>query len=310
MPEHNAPTRRMCATAEVHHRLLERPDYQRMRARVESNARLKTLTGIVEIAVVVHIVLKDPAFVTDQQVQSQIDVLNEDFQARNSDVGQVPGVWTGLVGNPEIRFTLATADPTGGATTGITRTVTTVDAFGTDDGVKFGASGGKDAWDTRRYLNIWVCEIRGGVLGYAQFPGGPADTDGVVILTSAFGRGGTAQGNFNLGRTATHEVGHYLDLRHIWGDRIACLGDDLIADTPQHEGPNYDVPVFPRVTCKNGPNGEMFMNYMDYVNDAAMYMFTRGQVDRMRAALAGPRQMLDDMGTSQMLPAGMMKSVW
>ena len=286
----NTPTRRICATAEVHHRLLEDPEYQAHRARVENFVRrARPVAGIVDIQVVVHIVLKNPQSIADAQVRSQIDVLNEDFQKRNADVGNTPSVWSSIVGDAEIQFDLATMDPGGNATNGITRTVTQRDSFGTNDKVKFAASGGHDAWDTSRYLNIWVCNIAGGVLGYAQFPGGPPATDGVVIRASAFGRQGTARTPFDRGRTTTHEVGHYLDLRHIWGDRVACLGSDLVADTPQHEGPNYGAPAFPRVTCNNAPDGEMFMNYMDYVDDAAMCMFTKLQVERMRAALSGPR---------------------
>jgi len=286
----NKPSRRMCATAEVHHRLLEDPEYQRRRARVERFARRAVpLSGIVDIDVVVHVVLQNPTAVTDAQVYTQIDVLNEDFHVANADIGQVPSVWTGLVGDAELRFRLAPVDPAGNKTNGITRTQTAVASFGTNDAVKFAASGGVDAWNTDRYLNFWVCELSGGVLGYAQFPGGPPDTDGVVILASAFGRGGSARAPFDLGRTATHELGHYFDLRHIWGDRVACLGDDLVADTPQHEQPNYGTPAFPQVTCNNMPDGEMFMNFMDYVDDVAMFMFTKLQVSRMRTALAGPR---------------------
>jgi Pregnancy-associated plasma protein-A len=111
-----------------------------------------------------------------------------------------------------------------------------------------------------------------------------------VILQSAFGNTGTAAAPFNLGRTATHEIGHWLNLRHIWGDDgTGCTGDDFVADTPNAGGPNYGTPAFPHISCSNGPNGDMFMNYMDYVDDAAMFMFTQGQVDRMQAALDGPR---------------------
>jgi hypothetical protein len=127
--------------------------------------------------------------------------------------------------------------------------------------------------------------LSGGLLGYAQFPGGPQATDGVVINYQAFGTNGTASAPFNKGRTATHEVGHYLNLRHIWGDTPDCSGSDMVADTPNSAGPNFGTPAFPVVTCNNGPNGDMFMNYMDYTDDAAMFMFTTQQVLRMRTAL-------------------------
>ena len=128
-----------------------------------------------------------------------------------------------------------------------------------------------DAWPSAQYLNLWVCPLAGGLLGYAQFPGGPAATDGVVILHSAFGINGTAAAPFNLGRTATHEIGHWLNLNHIWGDDgTGCSGTDNVADTPNQGGPNYGAPTFPHLSCSNGPNGDLFVNYMDYVDDRAI----------------------------------------
>jgi hypothetical protein len=137
-----------------------------------------------------------------------------------------------------------------------------------------------------------VCNLGGGLLGYAQFPGGPAKTDGVVILYSACGTRRGAIAPFNKGRTATHEVGHFLGLRHIWGDKNDCTGNDFVVDTPPARQANTGKPKFPHITCNNGPSGDMFMNYMDYVDDDAMFMFTEGQVARMNATLAGPRKKL------------------
>jgi hypothetical protein len=141
-----------------------------------------------------------------------------------------------------------------------------------------------------------VCNLSDGLLGYAQFPGGPSKTDGVVILYTAFGTKGVAAAPFNLGRTATHEIGHWLNLRHIWGDRTDCTGSDGVSDTPRAQMPNTGRPTFPRISCDNGPNGDMFMNYMDYVDDAAMFMFTSGQATRMNACLAGSRKELAGIG--------------
>ena len=194
--------------------------------------------------------------------------------------------------DPRIQFKLATRDPSGKPTTGITRTATTAPEFGPDNGVKSKRTGGVDAWPANRYLNIWVCNLGGGLLGYAQFPGGPAKTDGVVILYSAFGSRGRVDPPFNKGRTATHEIGHFLGLRHIWGDRNDCTGNDFVADTPAALQANTGKPKFPHITCNNGPDGDMFMNYMDYTDDASMFMFTTGQVARMNATLAGPRKAL------------------
>jgi hypothetical protein len=147
-----------------------------------------------------------------------------------------------------------------------------------------------DPRPTTKYLNFWICNLGEGLLGYAQFPGGPAKTDGVVILYTAFGTTGAAAAPFNLGRTATHEVGHWLNLRHIWGDKTDCSGSDQVSDTPKAQMPNYGTPTWPHISCNNGPNGDMFMNYMDYVDDAAMFMFTQGQAARLNATLAGPRK--------------------
>ena len=155
--------------------------------------------------------------------------------------------------------------------------------------MKRSSTGGDDAWDASQYLNIWCCNLGGGLLGYAQFPGGAAATDGVVFLYSSIGsvaQPGTYS-PYNLGRTATHEVGHWLNLRHINGD--TNCGNDLVSDTPTQQALNFGCPAFPHVTCSNGPNGDMFNNYMDYGDDNCLNMFTAGQGTRMTAALNGPR---------------------
>jgi hypothetical protein len=226
------------------------------------------------------------------QVKSQIKVLNQDFRATNPDKNNTPLPWKGLVTDAMVEFELATKDPQDNSTTGILYHPTAESEFDDDDAVKFSSQGGADAWPTKRYLNIWVCTLADGLLGYAQFPGGPAATDGVVILNTAFGTNGTAKAPFNKGRTTTHEIGHYLNLRHIWGDTEDCSGGDFVSDTPNAETPNFGKPTFPSISCTNGPHGDMFMNYMDYVDDAAMYMFTTGQVSRMHTALDGPRKAL------------------
>jgi len=277
--------------------LLQDPEYQRRRIAINLHLARFLLfdgashrAGITQIPVVVHVVYSNAAGnIADAQIQSQIDVLNRDYRANNPDRSNVPGVWSGLIADARIQFVLAQNDPDGNPTDGVTRTATTTQSFGTDDAVKSVATGGADGWPSDSYLNIWVCELGGGLLGYAQFPGGPSATDGVVILNRAFGTLGTATPPFNLGRSATHEIGHWLNLIHIWGDRLDCKGTDDVDDTPTAQAPNYGKPAFPHVSCNNGPNGDMFMNYMDYVDDDAMFMFTQGQVARMAATLDGPR---------------------
>ncbi len=295
-----APKRRQCGTQQVHERLLE--EYPAFRARqnsIEQGIRRSIERGIarrvarqlIKIPVVVHVVYRTAAEnISDRQVKSQIDALNRDYGQKNTDQNLIPEPWKGLAANPNIQFALAKKDPNGKATTGITRTKTTRPSFGTGDTVKTAAGGGHPAWPASRYLNLWACTLGGGLLGYAQFPGGPAKTDGVVILNTAFGTTGTATAPFDLGRTATHEVGHWLNLHHIWGDRNDCGGTDFVTDTPNAQLPNYGKPTFPHISCNNAPNGDMFMDYMDYVDDAAMVMFTAGQVERMNATLAGPRK--------------------
>ena len=226
---------------------------------------------------------------SEQQIQSQIEVLNQDFNRANSDLDAVPEVWRSLVGSAGVSFVLADRDPLGGASDGITRSPATVPSFTDDDAVKRTASGGADAWPADRYLNIWVCSLQD-LLGYAQFPGGPLETDGVVIDYRSFGTTGTVEAPFDRGRTAVHEIGHWLNLFHIWGDDgTGCAGTDNVEDTPNQAGPNTGLPTFPSPSCGNEPSGDMFVNFMDYTDDAGMIMFTHGQVTRMAAAITGPR---------------------
>ena len=298
-----APFRRSCACIQVHFGLLDKFHQFRLnQANIESFTRncvragdLAFRAGVISIPVVVHVVYRTASEnISDAQVKSQIKVLNRDFRAKNSDISKVPAPFKNLVGDGRVQFKLATKAPDGKRARGITRTKTNQPAFTIDDGVKSSRTGGHDPWDTKRYLNIWVCTLSGGLLGYAQFPGGPPETDGVVILNTAFGTIGTATAPFNKGRTATHEIGHYLNLSHIWGEaRIpTCIDSDYVGDTPNQFGPNYGKPRFPTISCNNGPRGDMFISYMDYVDDAAMFMFSQEQVARMQAALAGPRSQL------------------
>ena len=283
-----------CATAAVHQRLLATaPGYAQARDRSENaawevrRAAAAVRPGVTRIPVVVHVVSATAEQdISAEQVRSQIDSLTADYRARNADVGQVPEPFAPLVGDARIEFELASTDPDGNPTEGITRTSTTVAAFADDDAVKAAATGGADPWPTDRYLNLWVCPLVEGLFGYAQMPGGPAATDGVVIAYIAFGTLGTATPPFHLGRVATHEVGHWLNLLHIWGDDgDGCNGTDFVDDTPNQAGFNLGTPTFPVITCDNGPNGDMFMNYLDFTDDVAMFMFTAGQAARMQACL-------------------------
>jgi hypothetical protein len=251
---------------------------QNFMANPNANARL--VNGVIEIPVVVNVLYRTTAEnVSTAQIQSQIDVLNEDFNATNIDYSKVPSTFSGVKANIGIRFVLDQ----------VIRKSTTKKSWGTNDAMKKSSQGGLNPTSPTTKLNLWVCTLSGGILGYAQFPGGSSATDGVVILNKAFGRTGTAAAPFNKGRTATHEVGHWLNLRHIWGD--ATCGSDLVSDTPTHNTANYGCPAAGHKSTCSGTPVEMWMNYMDYTDDACMYMFSAGQKSRVLATFAtgGPR---------------------
>lgn len=238
---------------------------------------------IIIIPVVVHVLFNNEAQnISDAQVKSQIDVLNRDFRRLNSDTNLTPAAFRNLAADARIMFCLAQVDPGGRPTRGIVRRYTTKSFFLADDGMKYSAAGGDDAWNSSRYLNIWVCSLFGRSLGYATPPGGPSDKDGVVINYDVFGTSGNLRAPFDKGRTTTHEVAHWLGLRHIWGDEDC--GDDEVDDTPSQESYHYHCPSFPQVSsCSPNANGDMYMNFMDFTDDACMNLFTRGQVKRMRS---------------------------
>ena len=283
--------RRNCGTMAVHMMLLEKyPSFRAHQFQLEQDTALRRAKAfnvkklkLSTVRVVVNVVYRTPdENITLGQIRSQISALNRDFGATNPDKTKTPAPWKGLVTDSRIRFTLFK----------VQRKQTTKASFGQDDGVKKASAGGLPPLSPEKYLNLWSCPLGGGLLGYAQFPGGPAVTDGVVINYRAFGTQGTAKAPFDKGRTATHEIGHFFNLRHIWGDTEDCSGSDFVADTPNCAGPNFGKPGFPQVTCNNGPNGDMYVNYMDYTDDASMFMFTTQQVMRMRSALEGPRKSL------------------
>ncbi|MBE8726579.1 zinc metalloprotease [Flavobacterium hungaricum] len=232
----------------------------------------RLVNGKIEIPVVVNVLYRTTAEnISNAQIQSQIDVLNKDFNALNSDYNSVPALFAGVKANIGITFVLDQ----------VIRKSTTKTSWGTNDAMKKTAQGGLAPTSPTTKLNMWSCVIGGGILGYAQFPGGASSTDGVVIDPKYFGLSGSANAPFNLGRTATHEVGHWMNLRHIWGD--ASCGSDLVSDTPTHNAANYGIPAYPHYSTCSGTPVEMTMNYMDYVDDAGMYMFSTGQKNRIAA---------------------------
>ncbi|PZX93228.1 zinc metalloprotease [Flavobacterium aquariorum] len=274
----NAITQRKCATQDVLEAQLKADPTLAIRMnQIEAftqNALLtkRLVNGKVVIPVVVNVLYRTAAEnISDAQIQSQIDVLNKDFTATNPDFANTPAEFAGVAANVGITFELVK----------INRKSTTKSSWGTRDAMKKTKQGGLDPTSPTTNLNLWVCTIGGGILGYAQFPGGSSATDGVAIDSKYFGLSGTANYPYNLGRTASHEIGHWMNLRHIWGD--ASCGDDLVSDTPVAKTSNFGVPVYPYVSTCLPAHNEMTMNYMDYTDDRGMFMFTNGQKSRMSA---------------------------
>ncbi len=271
-------THRGCATQEVfEQQLKENPALATRMTEIEkftenAIATGKLVNGKIQIPVVFNVLYKTSAEnISLTQLKSQIDILNKDFNALNSDYNTANNPYSSKRANVGISFVLDK----------IVRKSTTKTSWGTNDAMKKTTTGGIAATSPTKKLNYWVCTIGGGILGYAQFPGGASATDGVAIDSRYTGNTGTATAPFNLGRTATHEIGHWMNLRHIWGD--ATCGTDYVSDTPVHNTANYGVPaVGHRSTCSGAPL-EMYMNYMDYTDDRGMYMFSLGQKSRMDA---------------------------
>ena len=281
---------RTCSSPEVLENMLKtEPDMQERINNFERQAQSYIQRSpsvsertVVNIPVVVHVIYNAAAEnISDAQVQSQIDVLNRDFRKQNAEASAIPSIFYNIAADVEINFCLARITPDTNATNGIDRFRTSKTSWTSNDDMKRPLKGGVAPWDASRYLNIWVCNLSSGTLGYASFPSSNLSVDGVVIDYRYFGTINT-RSPFNLGRTTTHEVGHWLGLFHIWGD--SRCGDDHVADTPLHHGANFGCPAVPSYNTACGNNTvEMTMNFMDYTNDACMSMFTNGQKVRMRS---------------------------
>lgn len=282
----------------------------------------KSRAGIVNytIPVIIHVIHAGEAVGTfpnlsNAQLISQIKVLNDDFSGKGLNIENVPAVWKDLVANTGVQFCLAVKDPKGNILTepGIERILFS-DAGITDpkkvsnstNNATFlnyvdGQMKPKTIWDPAKYLNIWVSERPAGGtgLGVANAPAGTglsgladvtvgtSTTDGLWCWGQCFGTTGTLASGYDKGRVSSHEIGHYLGLRHTWAD--AVCGDDFCTDTPPTKQANFNCPAFPtnKGTCTgNSTNGEMTMNIMDYTNDPCKYMFTKDQAARIQTAMA------------------------
>ncbi|GAA4357482.1 hypothetical protein GCM10023185_22240 [Hymenobacter saemangeumensis] len=296
------------------------PGYNRNAPAAPLAGALRTTNQDYTIPIVFHVVHNGEAVgtgsnISDTRILEQLTRLNEDFAKLNADRTSVPAAFQPVHADMQIQFALAQRDPNGNCFNGINRinrsskgwTAPPYTQTYCNSTIKPGSF-----WDPSKYMNFWVVDLGGGLLGFAQFPdntaglgglntsGGSASTDGVVCLYSSVGNGGLAAAPYNLGRTATHEIGHWLGLRHIWGD--ASCGTDYVTDTPTQSTSNYGCPSFPKVTCSNGPNGDQFMNYMDYTDDACMFMFSAGQKARMQAVMAAGTPRRTSLATSTALP--------
>ncbi len=290
-------------------------DYLKQKAvstRTMENLDIQTLSSTVYVPVIVHIVLPNADQVSDADVKVQIDKLNIDYAGLNTDSSNIPAAFKSLFGKSKIQFKLARRDPNGHLSTGIERRNSSLSSninFSLDP-IKYAASGGLDAWDFNKYLNLWVgLDGSGlGVLGYATFPGtDTATNEGVFINAQSWGSNSCyVLSAFALGRTLVHEVGHYFGLYHIWGDDgTDCTGDDfrqltgncllpaslLLGDTPDQGGSNAGLcpSGVKNDACNTSSDGVMYQNYMDYTNDACYSMFTKQQVARMEWTLENCR---------------------
>lgn len=248
-----------------------------------------TLREELQVQVVVHIVWRDiTENISDAQIHSQIDALNRDFNQTN--LMALPKDFQHLAAQVNIHFCLASIDPQGFPSTGITRTQTSQEAIGIAiapgqrQAIHYSNHGGQDGWPPDKYINIWVGNLAG-LYGRASMPGGARhpEEDGLVIDTRYFGMVGRVAYPYHLGRTLVHEMGHYLGLDHPWGAiQNECIEDDGISDTPPQLGPHLGCPPHPQPGCF-GP--AMFMNFMELGDDPCLLAFTAGQVAVMRQVL-------------------------
>ncbi|MCW3080004.1 MAG: type sorting protein [Segetibacter sp.] len=247
------------------------------------------------IPIVFHVVLTNPATVSDESILAQLDVLNKSFSGTNADTTRIPDYFKPFFGKTGIQFCLAQQTPTGEGTSGIERITTTQTSFSPDnDAVKHSTSGGANGWDPKKYYNVWLCTLTSGVLGYATFPNdtGTPDEQGAVVDYRSLPGG--SLNSYNAGKTLSHETGHYFNLFHIWGDdRGECTGSDDVNDTPnQADASKGCTNGIKTDACSPAANGVMYQNYMDYSFDSCLVMFTQEQVLRMETTLITYRSSL------------------
>ena len=291
-----------CSSYEYQQQMMkENPEYAQLMQQseiyfenyVRTHKLQKGTRSVITIPVVVHFLWNPDStqyYLSDWQISSQIDVLNEDYRRFNADKFSTPSLFDSVAADCEIEFCLAKRDTLGNFTTGIERRNTSIGVMDIT-AIKHTSSGGLDGWDHNNYLNIWVGRLSTGTLGITTFPSiNMNNEDGVVCTTKAFGRLSTVSKKYNLGRTATHEVGHWLNVKHIWGDLSGCSTDDGCDDTPKQDDYHFACETFPFPSCNN--TSDMYMNYMDYTPDSCMNIFTFDQRERMQDAITAFRSSL------------------
>ncbi len=247
------------------------------------------------IPVVVHVIYREESDnISMEQIYSQIDVLNRDFNWQQADKAKIPEVWRNLGAESGFEFRLVEKDPDGNFTNGVTRRQTEIEDIANVDNVGSeilyykAANGGTDPWFQAHYLNVWVCEIGDRTLGYTYLPSANnlEPNDGIVIEARAFGTTGTATAPYNGGRTLVHEMGHYFGLRHLWGaEEGSCTNTDYMSDTPWQREANFKCSNYPSISCPAEPEGDLFMNFMDYADDTCSLFFTKNQIEYMQLVL-------------------------
>ena len=250
------------------------------------------------IPVVVHVLHScGTENISREQILDQIRIINSDFRRMNTDTNNTPVPFRTVAADCNIEFRLAQIDPDGNCTDGIERYETPrTNGWVPRDSLKKASR----YWSSKKYLNIWVVKAidaqgaTGTILGYAQFPNGDTLTDGIVVRSDRFGSIGTAAASGDMGRVATHEIGHWLNLRHIWGDDTGqCTGSDFVNDTPNQGNSSTGCASFPQLdNCTTAGNGIMYMNYMDYSDGFCQNIFTQGQLTRINSTLAVSRTVI------------------
>ncbi|MCB9082412.1 MAG: T9SS type A sorting domain-containing protein [Lewinellaceae bacterium] len=305
---------RRYATQEVHQRKLEASRelalaYSGVEETLKEKSKKLTFKQVT-LPLVFHL-LVEPGKPSPQleEIIGQVESLNRDFGKPTLKLKHAADTlehFAERAVDTRISFCLAKEDPTGKKETAIRLVEVNRGSWGLDESLKFSDQGGADPWDTQQYINVWVADLGGTYAGYAQLPGGPATTDGIVIDYRFLGKG---SGPYTEGKTLTHLIGNYLGLRDLWDEYIPC-GDDDVADTPIANAPNYGCMGYRHVSlCGDNPV-EMTMNFMDNSDDACTYLFTLGQQVRMQAALTegGPRSALAQTKTQCGAKSGMLSA--